>query len=202
MGIAAPLAGYAVYRGVAGIFHGRQGMFVAIGFASWCSIVVAALLCAGELVVSGTVPWNAAFPAMTNVHMIIGLGESVITVLILAAVAAVRPELLAVDQTSRVVPVRAIVMYGLILSLALALFASPLASSWPDGLAHVISALGLEHKTAAVSMRSAPILEYRFPGISSPVAATALAAVVGTVLAFALAVILSLIVTPKTRTKA
>ena len=52
------------------------------------------LLCAGELAWSGTSPWSITFPAMANVHMIIGLGEGAITMLAVAAIARIRPDLL------------------------------------------------------------------------------------------------------------
>ena len=49
-------------------------------------MVLAAVACSLELAVSGTVPGGIAVPAMTSIHMIIGLGEALITVSIVAAV--------------------------------------------------------------------------------------------------------------------
>ncbi len=47
--------------------------------AAWGSIVVAALACALELALSGTSPANIAVPAMGGIHMLIGIGEALIT---------------------------------------------------------------------------------------------------------------------------
>ena len=46
-----------------------------------------------ELAVSGTVPLGVALPTMTAVHMVIGLGEALITVIVVAGVLAARPDL-------------------------------------------------------------------------------------------------------------
>lgn len=54
MAIVAPLCGYGIYRALRLLLHGQQGQLVAVGFASWCATVVAAIFCAGELAWSGT----------------------------------------------------------------------------------------------------------------------------------------------------
>jgi cobalt/nickel transport system permease protein len=57
-------------------------------------VVVAASLCAFELALSGTSPLKIVLPAMAGVHAVIGIGEAVITVLVLSFVLKVRPDLL------------------------------------------------------------------------------------------------------------
>jgi len=49
------------------------------------------VFCAGELAWSGTAPWNTAFPAMAIIHMLIGIGEALITALVIAAISKTRP---------------------------------------------------------------------------------------------------------------
>ena len=68
---------------------------LAAAFAAWCSTVLASVACAGELAASRTVAWSVALPAMAGVHMLIGVGEGLITALVLVAVGRARPELLA-----------------------------------------------------------------------------------------------------------
>ena len=94
MAIVTSLLGYAIYRGICRLFGGTRGRVTAIAFASWCSVVVASISCAGQLALSGTVTWSAAFPAMTSAHMIIGLGEAVISALVMLAIQRTRPELI------------------------------------------------------------------------------------------------------------
>ncbi len=190
MALAAPLFGYAVYRLVRGALRGERGRFVAVFFAAWCSTVLAATLCAGELAWSGVTAWPAVFPAMANVHMVIGLGEGLITALVIAAVRRIRPELLE-DAAPSGGGQREAIAYGLLLALGLAIFVAPFASPWPDGLERVAETLGLEHRAAASPALASPWADYRWGGIESAAAATALAGAVGTVLVFALALVLA-----------
>ena len=48
-----------------------------------------------ELGVSGTTACGVALPAMVGVHVLIGIGEALITVAALAFIAVTRPDLLA-----------------------------------------------------------------------------------------------------------
>jgi cobalt/nickel transport system permease protein len=71
------------------------------GFAAaWLSVVLASLVAAAELALSGTSPWAVALPAMGLVHMLIGIGEGLITVGVLAFLRAARPDLLALHKAA------------------------------------------------------------------------------------------------------
>lgn len=72
----------------------RGAVCFAAAVASWCSVVAASAACAVELALSGTMPLKTALPAMIAVHSLIGIGEGVITTLIIAYVMKVRPDLL------------------------------------------------------------------------------------------------------------
>lgn len=61
-------------------------MPLAAGIAGWFSIVFAAGFCAAELAVSGTTPLRIALPAMLSVHMLIGIGEGIITAAVVGLV--------------------------------------------------------------------------------------------------------------------
>jgi cobalt/nickel transport protein len=78
------------------------------------------------------------------------------------------------------------VFWGLFLALAVALFLSPFASSWPDGLEWVAGGLGFLSKGEGTAVFSSPIPDYAFPGIANEKLATALAGLVGTLIMFAL----------------
>ncbi|UUY05248.1 energy-coupling factor ABC transporter permease [Svornostia abyssi] len=71
----------------------RSMLLGAVAVAAWAAVMLSALACAIELGVSGTVPLGTVLPAMLGVHVLIGVGEAVITVAALSAVLASRPDL-------------------------------------------------------------------------------------------------------------
>lgn len=196
MAIVAPGVGYAIYavvRRAAG--DSLRARLLAVAFAAWCSTVVAAIVCAGQLALSGTVAWSVAFPAMAGIHMLIGVGEAVITTLVVAAVARARPELLAAQESPAPSRHAALTVYGLLVSLGLVIFVAPFASGWPDGLERVAAMLGFGRK--AVPVLAAPLPDYMIPGFKSAVSSTIVAGVVGTLVAFVLAYLLARALTPR-----
>lgn len=187
MAVVGGVAGWAIFYVVRSLAKGLFGAILAAGFAAWCSTVLASVACAGELAVSRTVGWSVALPTMAGIHMLIGIGEGLITALVLVGVARVRPELLEPVGTERSPrPYGAIVVYGVLIALGLALFVSPLASSWPDGLDKTAEMLGFSHKVTA-PLVPAPLAEYEMPGLNGSVLATSIAGFTGTVVVFALA---------------
>jgi len=175
MALVGSVGGYGVYAAVHRVCAGERGRLAAAAFASWCATVLAATCCAGELAWSGTAPWSAAFPAMAGVHMFVGLGEAVITAMVIAALDRSG----FADSRAGLSPGQeGLLVYGFLLALGLALFVGPFASPWPDGLDKTASLLGFEHRAAALP---APLAGYQVPGISSAAAATALAGAAGTV---------------------
>ncbi|HUL54406.1 MAG TPA: energy-coupling factor ABC transporter permease [Opitutaceae bacterium] len=198
MAVVAPGVGYAIYALVRRVAAGSlRARLLATAFAAWCATVAAAVLCAGELALSGTVAWNAAFPAMTGIHMLIAFGEAVITTLVVAAVARARPELLA---PSGEIPARPryaeLAAYGVLVSLGLVAFVAPFASNWPDGLEKVATMLGFAQRAAATPILVAPWPAYTIPGFKSATSSTILAGGVGTLVAFILAYVLARGLTP------
>lgn len=200
MGLVAVAGGYAVYAPLRWLAGGKlRGCLFATAFASWCSIVFASIACAGELSLSGLVPWRTAFPTMTGVHMLIGLGEALITTLIVAGIAKVRPELLS-NRTESTTSFRDTIVYGLLVCVGLALFVAPFACGWPDGLDKAAETLGFSHLASPVV--KAPMSEYSMPGFKSPGVSVALAGGLGTILAFVLACLLARALAPNRATPA
>ncbi len=181
MAIVSVLAGHVAYRLVRRLDPGPRGTIAGAAFAGWCATVCAAVPCAGELALAGTTPWSAVFPAMTAVHMLIGLGEGLITALVLVAVVEARPHLAGAKTRAGSSAWGPVVALGLIVALGLVVFVAPFASPWPDGLERVASHLGFEHRSLAPPI-TALLPDYEFPGIGSPVAAVAAAGVVGTLI--------------------
>ncbi|MDD4179875.1 MAG: energy-coupling factor ABC transporter permease [Candidatus Margulisbacteria bacterium] len=56
--------------------------WMAILGAAWVSVPLAAFACALELGISGTIPFERVMPAMVNVHMVIGIAEALITLVL------------------------------------------------------------------------------------------------------------------------
>lgn len=202
MAIVGPLSGYGLYRLLRVVFRGEYGRLVAVGVASWFSTVTAAVFCAGELAWSGTVAWNAAFPAMAGVHMATGLGEATITMLVIASIARARPELLndtipaaTVRERSTGFVLAALLVIGLLLLVA------PHASELPDGLEEVASALGFEHRALSKPTVSAPLEDYKLPGTDSVGTATIVAGMIGAIAVLALSSVLARVLVPRSRTQ-
>jgi cobalt/nickel transport system permease protein len=199
MGVVGGVAGYVIYRGVRRLFGGTRGVVTAAAFAAWCATVLAAIMCAGELALSGTVAWSAVFPAMVNVHILIGLGEALITALVVVTIHRTRPELIEPSMLpTGALGYGQVLGYGLLISLGLALFVSPFACPWPDGLEKVAGALGFEHWAARQPLVFAPMPDYQLSGMKSATFATSLAGVIGTVIVFALSFVLARLLVPRT----
>ena len=201
MAIVATIVGYCVYRLVRRFMSGQRGLILGAAFAAWCSTVAAAICCAGQLALSGTVAWSVSFPAMACVHMLIGIGEGLITALVILAIVRVRPELLDQSAQASGAPMPATAAgLGLVVVLGLMLFVSPFACKWPDGLEKVASTLGFKHNAIEKPLLPGPIPDYTLPGIPSAVVATALAGVIGTVVVFGLSLLLARTLVPHSRT--
>jgi cobalt/nickel transport system permease protein len=188
--------GYFVFRVAKRLFRmeEKRSTVFAAAFAGWFGTVLASISCAGQLALSKTVPWTLAFPAMTNVHMLIGIGEGLATGLIVMAMLRTRPEMLtAVSERGQRARL-GFVGYGLLMSLGLALFVAPFACPRPDGLESVARLFGFQHQAA--SLISGPLGDYRFPFVQSATLATGIAGLIGTLLAFIAAYGLARILVP------
>jgi len=96
MGLIGTFGGYYLYRGIR-FAIGRDklsGMVTGAAIAAWTSVVVASIVCALQLALSGTVPLSVALAAMASWHILIGIGEALITVVALSFVWRTRPDLL------------------------------------------------------------------------------------------------------------
>src|SRR5262249_34958611 len=146
---------------------------------------VVAGTCAGELALSRVVAPAVVFPAIVSIHVVIGFGEALIAALVVAALLRLRPEL--VDRSPLHAAPRgawSLVALGMATSLGLALFLSPFACKWPDGLERVAERAGIE--PAAALLTAAPMRGYTIPGVTSSLVSTSIAAAAGTLLVFGL----------------
>jgi cobalt/nickel transport system permease protein len=94
MGIIGTLGGYAIYRALCRILGGEdRARIPAAGIAAWAAVVIASVAAAFELAISGTSPLEIALPAMLSIHVLIGIGEALITMAALAFIGATRADL-------------------------------------------------------------------------------------------------------------
>lgn len=178
MGIVATLVAYGTYRGVRALAREQQwGLFVGGLVGAWLSVVIAAVACAIQLAFSGTSPLGVALPAMAGVHVLIGIGEGLITVGALAFVATSRRDLL--EPASAKSSGMRWAAVGLALALAVTLLA-PLASPHPDGLERVAEDVGFIETAQDAPYEIIP--DYVLPGISNEALATIAAGIVGTLI--------------------
>jgi len=184
MAIVAVTVSYMVYHSVRWLVGNKSwGIYVSGFIAAWTSVVVAALGTALELAVSGTSPANIAIPAMGGIHALIGIGEGLITVGALVFLHATRRDLLRSDEASAMRG-GLVWVVGLALALLLAI-ASPLASKHPDGLIRVAEQYGFITSAHDPIYKLLP--HYLFPGVANSTVATILAAILGTLIVFGVA---------------
>jgi len=175
---------YFVYTSLQKLARGKSWGVFAGGFAAaWLSIVVASLAAALELALSGTSPANIAVPAMGGIHMLIGIGEGLISVGALAFLYAARRDLLHLGECAPRGGA-AVWIFGLGIATLLAVL-SPLASAHPDGLEWVAVQKGFLETARTPLYKIIP--DYVFPGISNTALATIIAGILGTLIVFGVA---------------
>jgi cobalt/nickel transport system permease protein len=174
------------------LLGGSKGRLpLAAGIAAAVSVVIAAIACAIELALSGTAPIGIVLPAMTGIHILIGVGEGLITGGVLTYLAQARPDLLPGEQEQLrgwLVPVISIVLVAGVLSLA--------ASAWPDGLERVAENLGFIELAEQVRIAvPTPLADYEIEGLGA--IGTSIAGLVGSAVCFAVAFGIAKVVRPK-----
>ncbi len=107
IGVATVLVGWLVFRAVMLVLPRTTAMVpVAAGLGAFASVPVASLVFVGLYAVGGAapIPIDNLVGAMLGVHLLIGVGEGVITFLAVGSIIAVRPDL--VHGARSVLPAR------------------------------------------------------------------------------------------------
>jgi cobalt/nickel transport system permease protein len=160
MGLLTAAVGYGLYRSV--LEKSQSTKIIVAGVSAWVSVMTGALAASFELWLSGTARLNIVIPAMLGVHMLIGIGESLITVAALVFIFRTRPDLLGENSESAKAS-RGWVVAGVVLSLVV-VFLSPLASTNPDGLNRVAMNLGFIN---TAQQTAGPLAGYQVPLLAS-----------------------------------
>ena len=94
MGIVGGIFSYGIFTLLVKILPKGKGPFLSAAFAvSWFAVVLAALVCSLELGISGTIPSHVVIPVMTGFHVLIGLGDAIVTTAVLSYMLKARPDL-------------------------------------------------------------------------------------------------------------
>ncbi|GGW29286.1 hypothetical protein GCM10010503_00920 [Streptomyces lucensis JCM 4490] len=205
MAIVTTVVSYAVFRGLLAVLpRKRRSVTVASFVAALVSVPAAAVAFTFVYAVGGTtdVAIGKVATAMIGVHVLIGVGEAVITALTVGAVIAVRPDLVhgarglrqrlrlrvngaLVDAPAPTAPVaartsrRTLWATGLVASLVLAGFVSFYASADPDGLEKVAHDKGIDRKEEKHASSGSPLADYGVKDVSDARLSGGLAGVIG-----------------------
>ncbi|WP_031036722.1 energy-coupling factor ABC transporter permease [Streptomyces sp. NRRL F-5650] len=209
MAIVTTVVAYALFRGLVKVLpRTRRSVTVASFVAALVSVPAAALAFTLLYWIGGTtdVSIGKVATAMIGVHVLIGIGEAVITALTVGAVVAVRPDLVygarGLRQRLRLrvngelvdapggapapgpAPVaarshRKVWITGLVASLVLAGFVSFYASADPDGLEKVASDKGIDKKAEEHASADSPLADYGVKDIADARISGGLAGVIG-----------------------
>jgi len=198
MGLIGSVVGYAIHAPIRRWIGGQRGILIAAMIAAWFTVLLAAGACAVELSASGhRQDFFRILSWMALVHAVIGLGEAMITGLVVRFILLTRPDLIDQDPPRGLEPVVAggnpsrrwlpTILSGLGVALGVAVFLSPLASELPDGLEFVGQKIGVLADGSPSSPIPVPMPDYQLPlpRLEHVKAATAVAGLVGTLVVFA-----------------
>ena len=185
LAVVGPLVGWTVHRLIMRPGSARGVRLLASFAAAWLSCVVAAVVAALMLWLSGRAPLLPAVGVMGLWHAVIGIGEGAITAGLVGYLLAVRPDLL--EAAGRPIGMGAArkTVVGLGALALVAAGVSFIASSNPDGLEYAYEHLGAA--LSEVTLIGSPMPDYLIPGVGNETLAGVLAGVVGVIVTGALA---------------
>ncbi len=208
MGLIGSIGGYAIYAPIRKALGSRKGVLIGSMIAAWFSVLLAAGAFSIELATGGGKhDFFRILSWMALVHAVIGVGEALITGLVVRFVLLTRPDLIY-DETAQhadadldaVSPVPrggpgwlATMLAGLGIALGVAVFVSPFAYDEPDGLEYVGEKLGFMPEESAPPIVNSPMPDYQaplpvsIPGLDGVKVATAAAGLLGTLIVFVFA---------------
>ncbi|MYT39570.1 cobalt ABC transporter permease [Streptomyces sp. SID8356] len=209
MGVVTVVVAYGVFRLLTGLLPRTRRSATASAFvAALVSVPASAAAFTLLYWIGGTtdIPIGKVFTAMVGVHVLIGIGEAVITALTVGAVLAVRPDLVHGVRGALTAPLklrvdgelvdapaptrepepatahrshRGFLITGLVSALLLAGFVSFYASASPDGLERVAADQGIDEKAEEHGAADSPLADYGVGDIANARLSSGLAGVIG-----------------------
>ncbi|MFX1503669.1 MAG: energy-coupling factor ABC transporter permease, partial [Promethearchaeota archaeon] len=123
---------------------------IATAIGSYIAIVLAAFICGLELGFAGAVPIGIAISAMVYWHLLIGIGEAIISALIVFYIYRVKPDFIRTESimTNKVITINiskykrpitsALAVIGILMLMIAVGFTIGILSDAPDGLERVL----------------------------------------------------------------
>jgi len=194
MAIVPAFGGWAIFWLVRRLLPKNAGGVIgATAIASGMSVVLASIAFSIEWLFGATapVPFDTVFGAMVGVHTLIGIGEAVVSSMVVATVLAARPDLVAgardLDTAQLAdrprVGVRTFVMAGVLVAALFAMVVSQFAASGPDGLEKVAADQGFAAGAQDHGFADSVFADYATRGIGNEELSLAIAGITGVALA-------------------
>lgn len=179
------IAGYTSFYTYSSLKKTNKGL--AVISASWLSVVAASVASAVQIGLSGAAPMLASLKLMGSYHMLIGVGEAVITGGIVLYVLSTKHELLSPSR--KIAGLAKYTMLSVLLGMFVIAAGLPFASGSPDGLEAVALNLGFFGSAVEIYTLS-PMPGYTFLG-SETYPAVLSAGIIGMLLTFAAGIALT-----------
>lgn len=194
MAVIPAFGGYAIFRLFRRLLPKSSGGVVgATGLAGLVSVVLAAAAFSIEWLFGATAPvaFDTVFGAMVGVHALIGIGEGLISALVVGAVLAARPDLVHgasdLDRAQladrRPLKIRVFALAALLVALFLGAVVSQFAATAPDGLERVALDTGIVGGESSLS--DSLFAEYATAGVDNESLSLAIAGIAGTLITLA-----------------
>lgn len=149
-----------------------EGKIMATAMAAWASVVFASFAVSVELALDGQIVFSSVIATMLSTHMLIGIGEAILTV----------GACLLVSSSSASEKTYGYVAIPTTAAVVIALLLSPFASGFPDGLEWVAAKYQFLHESAPALV--GPLPDYSVPFISNNAVSTGLSGLIGVIISF------------------
>jgi cobalt/nickel transport system permease protein len=192
MAVVTAFGGWAVFRlGRRVLPASRSGIAVAAGLAGFASVVLSSVAFSLEWLVGASLPvaFDDVFTAMVGVHLLIGIGEGIITGLVVSSVLAARSDLVVgadglVHDEPRTT-VRGFLLGAVLVTLVVAGVVSQFAFDAPDGLERVAEDTGFAAAAEDHALAGGIFADYATVGVDNAQLSLAVAGIAGSLLTLA-----------------
>lgn len=193
LGLVGAGAGYVLYKLVVRILGNRSGSVApAAGLAAALVVPLTAASFVLQFSLGGAaeVSIKAVLVAMVGTHVLIGVGEGVLTALVVGAVMQTRPDLVHGAPADAAGPavrprLRTVLGVGLLVTVLFAVVVSQFASDNPDGLEFVAEKEGFDTTADGSATSGSPLADYGAGLTGTDTADTAIAGAVGVLIVLA-----------------
>ena len=194
MAVVTALGGWAVFVLLRRIMPKTvNGLSTAAGLAATASVVMSSMAFSIEWLFGATAPvsFSKVFGAMVTVHLLIGIGEGIITALAVRSVLAVRPDLVKgaegadLGTVGKPRSLRAVTIGGIAVAFVLATVVAQFAVDDPDGLEAVAAETGISNSAQDHDLGGSIFSDYATQGLENETLSLAIAGATGTLIALA-----------------